>query len=76
MRVDPMSVCSSCAHLESEENVGFKCKAYPNRIPKDLLNGFDDKGKPVTHDKPRKDQDNKIVFLDVVDKYLGKKVVS
>jgi len=41
------------------------CQAYPNGIPKQILEGMDSKGELVNHDSVRSDQNNSIVFLDI-----------
>jgi len=44
--------CVDCIHFDKD----LKCKAFPNGIPDDILNGLD------PHTDRREDQDNDIVY--------------
>ena len=46
------TLCLNCNNYYA----GFKCSAFPARIPNEILTGKDN------HSKPLKDQKNKIVF--------------
>lgn len=47
-----ITVCINCKHYEGN----FKCRAFPERIPAEIVNGSND------HSKPLPDQENDIVF--------------
>jgi len=47
---------ASCRYCKHFVNYEYKCKAFHNGIPDEILNGEND------HSKPLSDQDNKIVF--------------
>lgn len=46
-------VCFQCKHLDAKD---FKCKAFPEGIPDEILGGFN------YHENPLPGQKNKIVF--------------
>ena len=53
---DNKPVCMICRHYYNWEVGGMNCKAFPDGIPDEILEGGD------PHSKPLKDQDNDIVF--------------
>jgi len=57
MQLNPDSVCIKCGHFKSNDIKGtFACKAYPEGIPQELLDG------KAKHDRVRNDQKNDVVF--------------
>lgn len=50
--------CATCKHI-NEWNGEYTCKAFPNGIPDQILNGEN------KHTKPTKSQENKIVFEEI-----------
>lgn len=50
-------ICIECKHLDTDGTEVF-CKAFPDGIPDDILDGNND------HKKIHKDQDNKILFTE------------
>ncbi len=50
--INLIPICMVCKHHKAK----FKCPAFPNGIPDEILNGNND------HSKPLPEQDNDIVF--------------
>ena len=48
-------ICLKCIHFNSIDNDKLSCKAFPEGIPDEIIEG-------ASHTKPTKDQKNKIVF--------------
>jgi hypothetical protein len=42
--------CIACIHYNSDDVVKFSCKAFPNRIPDEILEGEHDHSKPFKGD--------------------------
>lgn len=48
--------CNSCEHLDRENTDGFTCKAFPDGIPEQILDGEN------SHRKPLIGQGNRIIY--------------
>jgi hypothetical protein len=45
-----MPICLECVHYRDEDQVNFSCDAYPNGIPKEIVESRADHTKPINGD--------------------------